>query len=334
MNDAQAELETFIDKFTPHVAALTRALLAKARDRIPGATILVYDNYNALAIGFGPSEKAGEAILSLAVMPRWVTLCFLWGATLSDPHKILKGDGSRVRNVRLHEPEAFDDPKIGLIAGRPAPTGRPAAGQTLIIKSISAGSSPGDQRMMAFARIAIWPLARRDGLGAQPNPGNRAGRGSEIIVRGERNSGRALRAGGHAGRPRTLSRWNGHIAPRFSRLDPEPRRVHRQPDQYDGPAAAFRSLAAIAPATVVVTAEGMNSRRCWPTATWLFSDPDAGMASPAKSHGWCSPPCACGRAHAGNSEGGRDMTGYADLFGIRLTYRRENAGISFAIVDA
>ncbi len=77
--DAQAQLDSFIDKFTPEVAALTRALLAKAKARIPGATILVYDNYNALAIGFGPSDKAGQAILSLAVMPRWVTLCLPLG---------------------------------------------------------------------------------------------------------------------------------------------------------------------------------------------------------------------------------------------------------------
>ena len=47
------QLDGFIDKFTPDVAALTRAWLAKAKARIPGAQILVYDNYNALAIGFG-----------------------------------------------------------------------------------------------------------------------------------------------------------------------------------------------------------------------------------------------------------------------------------------
>ena len=29
----------------------------------------VYDNYNALAIGFGPGEKASEAIFSIAVFP-------------------------------------------------------------------------------------------------------------------------------------------------------------------------------------------------------------------------------------------------------------------------
>lgn len=146
MGDAQRQLDGFIDKFAPDTAALTRALLAKAQARIPGATILVYDNYNALAIGFGPNEKAGKAILSLAVMPRWVTLCFLWGVHLSDPHKLLKGGGSRVRNVRLHTAEAFDDPRIdALIAGALVAAEQPIDPDgpgTLIIKSISEKQRP------------------------------------------------------------------------------------------------------------------------------------------------------------------------------------------------
>jgi hypothetical protein len=146
MDDAQAELDGFIDKFRPQVAALTRALLVKAKARIPGAQILVYDNYNALAIGFGPSDKAGQAILSLAVMPRWVTLCFLSGKGLADPHGLLKGEGSRVRHVQLHTPEAFDDPRIdALIAQALEKTDRPIDPDQpgrLIIKSISAKQRP------------------------------------------------------------------------------------------------------------------------------------------------------------------------------------------------
>jgi hypothetical protein len=142
MDDAQGRLDTFIDKFTPEVAALTRALLAKAKARIPGAAILVYDNYNALAIGFGPGEKAGQAILSLAVMPRWVTLCFLWGKGLADPHRLLKGEGSRVRHVRLHRAEAFDDPRIQDLIAEALEKADwpidPAQQHRLFIKSISA----------------------------------------------------------------------------------------------------------------------------------------------------------------------------------------------------
>src|SRR3954447_24410755 len=146
MEDAQRQLDGFIDKFTPNVAALTRALLAKMKARIPGAQILVYDNYNALAIGFCRNDKAGQAILSLAVMPKWVTLCFLWGVALSDPDEMLKGEGSRVRNVRLHTPEALDDSRIeALIAEALAKTEWPIdpnEPQRLIVKSISAKQRP------------------------------------------------------------------------------------------------------------------------------------------------------------------------------------------------
>jgi hypothetical protein len=144
--DAQAQLDSFIDKYTPEVGALTRGLLDKMKARIPGAAILVYDNYNALAIGFGPNDKAGQAILSLAVMPRWVTLCFLWGVLLPDPHRLLNGSGSRVRHVRLHTSDAFDDPRVQeLITAaldRSEPPIDPAAELRLIIKSVSAKQRP------------------------------------------------------------------------------------------------------------------------------------------------------------------------------------------------
>jgi hypothetical protein len=42
--------------------------LAKMRARLPGAVELVYDNYNALAIGFGPTERTSEAVFSIEVV--------------------------------------------------------------------------------------------------------------------------------------------------------------------------------------------------------------------------------------------------------------------------
>lgn len=146
MDQAQILLDGFIDKFTPEVAALTRALLAKMKARLPGAQILVYDNYNALAIGFCRNDKAGQAILSLAVMPKWVTLCFLHGKGLDDPEGRLKGEGSRVRHIRLHQTEALDDPYVQDLIGQAlARTDWPldrAEPQRLIVKSISAKQRP------------------------------------------------------------------------------------------------------------------------------------------------------------------------------------------------
>ena len=117
------------------------------RKRVPGGIEFVYDNYNALVFGYGPTEKASEAVLSLAVFPQWVTLCFLQGAKLSDPKKLLKGGGNIVRNLRLSAPSHLDDPDVqGLVseAIRSASPSFPPGGGSprTIVKSISAKQRP------------------------------------------------------------------------------------------------------------------------------------------------------------------------------------------------
>jgi len=54
--DAQARLDTFIDKYSPEVAGEARQALAFLNARLPGAFRLVYDNYNALAGSFSRSR--------------------------------------------------------------------------------------------------------------------------------------------------------------------------------------------------------------------------------------------------------------------------------------
>lgn len=73
---------------------------------------LVYDNYNALAIGFSPSDRASEAIFSIALFPRNVNLFFLQGAGLPDPGKRLQGSGKVVRYVKLTTADVLDEPEI------------------------------------------------------------------------------------------------------------------------------------------------------------------------------------------------------------------------------
>ena len=146
MDEAQTQLDGFIDKFTPELAALTRALLVRMKARVPGATILVYDNYNALAIGFAAGERVKDVVLSLAVYPRWVSLFFMQGRWLDDPHGLLKGAGSMVRHVPAVTEAVLDDPRLDALieaaldqAERPI---NPAGEARLIIKSVSAKQRP------------------------------------------------------------------------------------------------------------------------------------------------------------------------------------------------
>lgn len=113
------------------------------RKIVPGGVEFVYDNYNALVFGFGPSDRPSEAVLSLAIMPRWVTLCFLKGAKLSDPQKLLRGSGNIVRNIHLSSPSHLDDPEVRALIDQSISNARPqfsgrAGKQQTVIKSISA----------------------------------------------------------------------------------------------------------------------------------------------------------------------------------------------------
>ena len=142
----EIQLDAFLDKYTPAIATLARACLAKMRARLPGAVQLVYDNYNALAIGFGPSERASEAIFSIALYPRWVTLFFLQGAGLPDPRRLLKGSGKVVRHIVLASAADLDLPAIQDLMAQALQRAEagidPAAPGRLVIRSISAKQRP------------------------------------------------------------------------------------------------------------------------------------------------------------------------------------------------
>ncbi|MEO8368970.1 MAG: DUF1801 domain-containing protein [Candidatus Solibacter sp.] len=143
---AEAQLETFFKKYDPAIAAQGRAIRARMSELLPGAVQLVYDNYNALVIGFGPSERASEAPFSIALYPRWVTLFFLQGAGLPDPRKLLKGGGKIVRHIVLKSPEDLDLPAVRALmtaALRRAEVGiDPNVPGVLVIRSICLKQRP------------------------------------------------------------------------------------------------------------------------------------------------------------------------------------------------
>jgi len=91
---------------------LAKTVLKKMRARLPGAVELVYDNYNALVVGFGPNERASDAIFSIALYPRWINLFFLYGASLPDPHRILKGSGKQVRSLTINDAADLDKSEV------------------------------------------------------------------------------------------------------------------------------------------------------------------------------------------------------------------------------
>jgi hypothetical protein len=139
-------LDSFLGKYTEEIEMLARRLRLKMQKRLPGAVEMIYDNYNALVIGYGPTEKASEAIFSLALYPRWVSLFFLQAKGLDDPHGLLRGKGTVARHIVLEDAEALDKPEVqALMEAQLGLAKRPIDGEKkrrLVIKSESIKQRP------------------------------------------------------------------------------------------------------------------------------------------------------------------------------------------------
>lgn len=134
-------------RYHPAVAKLGRSALLTMRRRLPGTVEMVYDNYNALVIGFSPNERPSDAIVSIALYPRWVNLYFLQDATdLADPERLLRGSGNRVRSIRLTSSQDLDKPAVRALVAqaieRADPPIDPKARRKLVIRAVSAKRRP------------------------------------------------------------------------------------------------------------------------------------------------------------------------------------------------
>ncbi len=116
------------------------------RNRFPTAIELVYDNYNALAIGYSSTERTSDVLFSLAVYARGVNLYFMYGRSLPDPDGLLQGSGNQDAFVRLTDLRVLDQPGVKALmraAVEQAAPPLPSRGRGYtIIKSISAKQRP------------------------------------------------------------------------------------------------------------------------------------------------------------------------------------------------
>jgi hypothetical protein len=144
--NAEQQLAGFIRKFNPTDQRLIRAIRRSLRKRFPTANELVWDNYNFFVIGYSPTDRPSDAIVSMAARANGVGLCFIHGAKLPDPKKVLLGSGSQTRFIRLDSPDVLERPEVealitAAIAQARAPLRSVGRGK-LIIRSIAAKQRP------------------------------------------------------------------------------------------------------------------------------------------------------------------------------------------------
>ena len=70
-------------------------------DLYPKTNELIYDNYNAVAIGWSPSDRVGHTFCSIAAgrTSGNVHFGFYWGSQIADPKKMLLGNGNQYRYI-------------------------------------------------------------------------------------------------------------------------------------------------------------------------------------------------------------------------------------------
>jgi hypothetical protein len=107
---------------------------------------MVYDNYNFFVIGYSPTERPSDSIVSMAAAANGVGLCFIRGAGLPDPKRILLGSGRQTRFIRLESAGVLRRPEVVALLGAAAlkaevPLDAKGRGR-LIIRSVSAKQRP------------------------------------------------------------------------------------------------------------------------------------------------------------------------------------------------
>ena len=125
---------------------MIKAVRKALRKRFPTAHELVYDNYNFFVIGYSATERPSDSFVSVAAAANGVGLCFIRGANLPDPKKVLLGSGKQTRFIRLETAGVLKRPEVDALLAAAAAQGKPpmsAKGRgKLVIRSVSAKQRP------------------------------------------------------------------------------------------------------------------------------------------------------------------------------------------------
>jgi hypothetical protein len=95
------DLLKFLKPFSSDQKKIALWLRDFAWDLYPDCNELIYDNYNAVAYGWGLSDKLGDVFCSIAVYGKGVNFGFNRGSEIPDVKKILEGNGNQYRFVRV-----------------------------------------------------------------------------------------------------------------------------------------------------------------------------------------------------------------------------------------
>jgi hypothetical protein len=108
------DLKRFLAPFGDEISNTVFGLRSFVWDLYPETNELIYDNYNAVAFGWSPTDRVGHTFCSIAIgrTSKNIHFGFYWGNELTDPKNILIGEGSQYRYILVKELSAFPKPYI------------------------------------------------------------------------------------------------------------------------------------------------------------------------------------------------------------------------------
>src|SRR5271170_496147 len=103
------DLKKFLKPFPPATKEIVFWMREFVWDQFPQTNELIYDNYNALAFGWSPTDKVGHTFCSVAVgrTSGNVHFGFYWGSEIADPKKMLLGEGNQYRYILVPDLDEF-----------------------------------------------------------------------------------------------------------------------------------------------------------------------------------------------------------------------------------
>ncbi len=107
--DQTKDVLKFLKPFDKNIQEIVLWLREFIWDLYPQTNELIYDNYNALAFGWSPTEKVGHIFCGIALYRtnQNIHFSFYWGSQISDPKQILIGKGKQYRYTLVKNKEDF-----------------------------------------------------------------------------------------------------------------------------------------------------------------------------------------------------------------------------------
>ena len=108
----EAQVRSFINRFDPKDQKLIRSVRAAVHKRLPTANELAYDYSNSVVIGYSPTDRGIDGIVSIAGRTDGVRLYLMNGPQLPDPKGLLLGSGKQTRFVQVEAASQLAHPDV------------------------------------------------------------------------------------------------------------------------------------------------------------------------------------------------------------------------------